>query len=66
MLEDIAGELVGIDELAAIQVIADVVEREGPAVPNALEAYESITGEEWSGFQDAEQWLMENYVPDDD
>lgn len=66
MLEDIAGELVGIDELAAIQVIADVVERGGPAVPNALEAYESITGEEWSGFQDAEQWLMENYVPDDD
>ena len=66
MLEDVAGELVGIDELAAIQVIADVIEQEGQAVPNVLEAYESITGEEWSGFQEAEQWLAENYVADDD
>lgn len=65
MLDDVAGELVGIDELAAIQVIANVMENGGSAVPYATEAYENITGEEWTGVDAAEAWLQENYANDD-
>ena len=67
LLEDVADELIGIDELAAVQVIANVMENGSEAaVAAAQEAYDSITGEEWSGVDAAEAWLKENYVPDDD
>ena len=68
MLEDIANELIGIDDLAAIQVLADVIEDGGnsAAVKAAKETYNTITGEDWSNIDKAEAWLQENYEPDDD
>lgn len=68
MLEDIANELIGIDDLAAIQVLADVIEDGGnsAAVKAAKETYNTITGEDWSNIDKAEAWLQENYEPEDD
>ena len=68
MLEDIANELIGIDDLAAIQVLADIIEEGGndAAVKAAKETYNTITGEDWSDVDKAEAWLQENYEPDDD
>lgn len=67
-LEDIANELIGIDELAAIQVLANVIEegKNKAAIPAAKEAYNSITGSDWTSVDAAEAWLQENYEPDDD
>ncbi len=65
-LEDVANELIGIDELAAIQVIANVIgETGGAAAEVAKEVYESITCDEWTGLEAAEAWLQENYEPPD-
>lgn len=65
MIEDVANELVGIDELAAIQVIANIMDSGSPASAQVKETYETITGEEWSGVDAAEAWLQENYeIPD--
>ena len=65
-LEDVANELIGIDELAAIQVIANVIgEVGGAAAEVAKEVYESITCDEWTGPEAAEAWLQENYEPPD-
>ena len=66
MIEDVASELVGIDELAAIQVLVDLIEAGGPAVEVAKETYNTITGEDWSDIDAAEEWLQENYDPDED
>ena len=67
MLEDVANELIGMDEVAALQVLANVIEGENKAaVEAARDTYESITGEEWSGVDAAEAWLQENYTPPDD
>lgn len=66
MLEDVANELIGIDELAAIQVIVNVIEAGGAAADAVREVYDTITGEEWSDIDAAEAWLQENYDPDDD
>ena len=67
-LEDIANELIGIDELAAIQVLANVIEegKNKAAIPAAKEAYNSITGSDWTSVDAAEAWLQKNYEPDDD
>lgn len=63
MIEDVANELVGIDEVCAIQTIYNLSESASGATSAALrEAYETITGEKWSGAQAAEKWLQENYV----
>ena len=67
MLEDVANELIGMDEVAALQVLAIVIEGDNKAaVDAARETYESITGEKWAGVDAAEQWLQENYTPPDD
>ena len=68
MLEDIANELIGTDDLAAIQVLVDVIEDGGnpAAVKAAKETYNTITGEDWSNVDKAEAWLQENYEPDED
>ena len=63
MLENIANELIGIDEQAAISVISDIIESNSSATPYAKESYETITGEEWSGKASADAWLQENYIP---
>jgi len=67
LLEDVADELIGIDELAAIQVIANVIEVGSDSAAAAVkEVYDNITGEKWSGVDAAEEWLQENYTSDDD
>ena len=68
VLEDIANELVGIDELAAVQALANIIEdgTNPAAVAAATEAYNSITDSAWKGVDAAEAWLQKNYVPDDD
>lgn len=67
MMEDVANELIGIDELAAVQVVVNMIEEGGEAVAAAKEVYNSITGEDWKDVDAAEAWLQENYVaPDDD
>ena len=69
MIEDVADELIGIDELAALQVLVDVLEDESitQASKDMLkEVYNSITEEEWTSVDAAEEWLQENYEPDDD
>ena len=68
MLEDISNELIGMDELAAIQVLADIIEEGGndAAVKAAKETYNTITEEDWSDVDKAEAWLQKNYEPDDD
>ena len=66
LLEDVASELIGIDELAAIQVIVNVIEDGGAGVDAAREVYEIITDEEWGDIDTAEAWLQENYDPGDD
>lgn len=65
MIEDVAGELVGLDELAAIQVIVNIMETGGSAVPYVAEVYDTITGDEWTSIDDAEAWLQENYADED-
>ncbi len=63
MLEDVANELIGIDEVAALQVLANVIEGDNAsAVEAARDTYESITGEKWSSVDAAEKWLQENYT----
>ena len=68
ILEDVANELVGIDELAAVQVLANVIDdgKNAKAVAAAKEAYNSITGDDWSGVDAAETWLQENYTASED
>ena len=68
ILEDVANELMDIDELAALQVIVNVMESGNDVATEALrEVYDSITGEEWAGVDAAEDWLQKNYTgPDDD
>lgn len=61
-LEEIANELHGMDELLALHVISNVIADGAPAnVKAAKEAYELVTGDPWTGVDDAEKWLQENY-----
>jgi hypothetical protein len=62
--ERIANELIGIDELAAIQVIANVIESGGAAADAMRDVYDFITGDEWRDIDAAEAWLQENYDSD--
>ena len=67
LLEDVANELIGMDEVAALQVLVNVIEGDNKlAVEAAQDTYESITGEKWAGVDAAEQWLQDNYKPPDD
>ncbi len=69
-LEDVANELTDIDQLVAIQTLANIIEdckgKNDAAVSAAKEAYTTITDKEWSGVDAAEAWLQKNYEPDDD
>ena len=56
-----------MDEVAALQVLVNVIEGDNKlAVEAAQDTYESITGEKWAGVDAAEQWLQDNYKPPDD
>lgn len=62
-LEMFADELIGMDELLAMQTIVDAIEIGTPQAAKAVKTvYETITGEEWSDVGAAENWLQENYV----
>lgn len=52
------------DQLQIISALADIIRDGSPAqIKAAKEAYESETGEEWTGIEAADQWLQENYEP---
>ena len=52
------------DQLQIISALADIIRDGSPAqIKAAKEAYESETGEEWSGLEAADKWLQENYDP---
>ncbi len=52
------------DQLQIVSALADIIRDGSPAQINAAkEAYESETGEEWSGLEAADKWLQENYTP---
>ena len=52
------------DQLEVISALADIIRDGSPAqIRAAKEAYESETGEEWTGIEAADQWLQENYEP---
>ena len=54
------------DDLEIMQALVDIIDEGGPlAVKAAMEQYESMTSEEWRGFDYAEAWLKENYDPPD-
>ena len=54
------------DELIAVQTIVDLIEEGGEETAAAArELYESYTSEEWSGIDAAENWLKENYEPEE-
>ena len=53
------------DELVAVQAMVDLIDEGGEEVAAATRRlYEDYTGEEWTGFDDAEKWLQENYEPE--
>lgn len=55
------------DELLIVQAVADVMREGSKAQREAvMEAYESTTGEPWTGEAAAEKWLQENYEPPDE
>lgn len=67
MLESLSDELVAMDEVIALQAIADTISDGTPkAIEAAKAAYKSITDEDWSDIDAAEEWLKQNYVEDDD
>lgn len=65
-LSSMMTELAGCDDRLAIQTIVNVIASgTKQAVSAAKEQYEFITGEEYSDFAAAENWLQENYEPDE-
>lgn len=65
MLRSMVGTLqMTSDELLIIQTVADVMREGSRAQREAVkDAYESTTGEPWTGEAAAEKWLQENYEP---
>lgn len=54
------------DDLEIMQALVDIIEEGSPlAAKAAKEQYESMTTDEWRGFDYAEAWLKENYDPPD-
>lgn len=63
LLENFSDELFAMDELIALQTIADTIrDGTGKAKKAAMAAYETITDEAWTDIESAEAWLVENYV----
>ena len=59
-LEEIASELVGMDDLLAVQTLVNVIDGESKTGRRiAKETYETVTGEEYTSFEAAEAWLHE-------
>lgn len=61
-LEMFADELIGMDDLLAMQTIVDVIDTGTPQASEAVKGvYEIMTGKKWSDVDAAESWLQENY-----
>ena len=59
-LEEIASELIGMDDQLAVQTLVNVIDGESKTGRRiAKETYESVTGEEYTTFEAAEAWLRE-------
>ena len=59
-LEEIASELIGMDDLLAVQTLVNVIDGESKTGRRiAMETYETVTGEEYTTFEDAEAWIHE-------
>ena len=59
-LEEIASELIGMDDLLAVQTLINVIDGESKTGRRiAKETYETVTGEEYTTFEAAEAWLRE-------
>lgn len=64
-LEDISGEFIGVDEKLAVESIVRIVTegKSAAGVEKAKEAYEFVTGDEWTDAAEAERWIAEEYEP---
>ena len=59
-LEEIASELIGMDDGLAVQTLINVIDGESKTGRRiAKETYETVTGEEYTTFEAAEAWLRE-------
>ena len=59
-LEEIASELIGMDDQLAVQTLINVIDGENKTGRRiAKETYETVTGEEYTTFEAAEAWLKE-------
>ena len=60
-LDEIASELIGMDDLLAVQTLVNVIEGKCKEAGRrvARETYETVTGEEYVSFEDAEAWIRE-------
>ena len=59
-LEEIASELIGMDDRLAVQTLINVIGGESKTGRRiAKETYETVTGEEYTTFEAAEAWLLE-------
>ncbi len=59
-LEEIASELIGMDDQLAVQTLVNVIAGESKTGCRiAKETYETVTGEEYTTFEAAEAWLKE-------
>ena len=59
-LEEIASELIGMDDLLAVQTLINVIDGDSKTGSRiAKETYETVTGEEYTTFEAAEAWVRE-------
>lgn len=67
-LEEISGEYIGIDEKMAVESLLRIIEGPGgeKGISKAKEAYEFVTGEEFTDRAAAEKWIEEEYQPPTD
>ena len=64
-LEEVSGEYIGIDEKLAVESIMRIISADGSpnGVAKAKEAYEFVTGDEWTDAAAAARWIAEEYEP---
>lgn len=59
-LEEMASELIGMDDLLAVQTLVNVIAGESKTGRRvAMETYETVTGEEYTTFEAADAWIRE-------
>ena len=65
ILDEISNEYIGVDEKLAVESLVRIIDGGGSkeGVEKAKETYEFVTGDEWSGVEEAERWIAEEYEP---